>query len=381
MKSTSILLLILVIGINCTKDPVRTISAGTGSGVGTGSGTGGGTGSSSSISPFPQGVLAGTLSSARADMASAVCNNKFVFAGGYTAQYGASQDVDIFDPATNTIQTAQLSLARYSITGISNGTKAFFAGGCGNGWSNPVSRIDIYDAGTDTWSTAELSIARHHMAVAAIGDKVFFAGGITNYPAVTSRVDIYSITTNTWSTAELSEPRGDFAAAVVDNKILFAGGRTNTDNGSTKRVDIYDATTNSWSTTTLSSPYIGLTSIVKNGKAYFTGSNYGLVTSNVEVFDAATNSWSTILLTEGKVWIPVGTSNNKIAFIGGMLSWFNHSKKIEVYNTLNNTWHYTYMNTDLMFQSIISYNNVIYSAGGAENEGDYPIAGIYRLTL
>ena len=209
MKKILLISLIIFLGTSCSKnEPISLPTGGGTNGGGTTGGgtTGGGTGTGSSVLPFPQGEKVGSLSSARADMASAICNNKFLFAGGYNNQFVPSTDVDIFDPATNTIQTAQLSMARNNIIGVASGNKAFFAGGCGNGWLNPVSRIDIYDAVTNTWSMAELSIARHHMAVGAIGDKVFFAGGITNYPAVTSRVDITILQLTTGQLPNLANP-------------------------------------------------------------------------------------------------------------------------------------------------------------------------------
>lgn len=330
---------------------------------------------------IPNAEHVANLSDARTDMATAICNNKILIAGG--GNYGVAVDaVDIFDPTFNTIKSANLSIARYGIGGVGTANKAFFAGGFTlQGWYNPVSRVDIYDALTDSWSTAELSIARAYMAVGVVGNKVFFAGGMTNSLSVTSRVDIYDLATRQWTTAELSEARGDFAAAVVGSKILFAGGRTNIVHGSSKRVDIYDVSTNSWSTAELSSSHIGLTAAVLNNKAYFAGHDYGTASSIVEVYDLNTNSWSTLQLSEGKIWIPVGTSNSKIAFIGGMLGWFNHSKKIEIYDPGTNILSSIYMNKDLMFESIVSYNNFIYSFGGSVDGGDTLISSICKFQL
>lgn len=330
---------------------------------------------------FPFATPVATLPIARTEMASAICNNKILIAGGAVDGI-ITNIVDIFDPATNTVTSSNLSIARYGIAGIGIATKAFFAGGFTmNGWSNPVSRIDIYDGLTNSWSTAELSIPRAYMAVGVVGNKVFFAGGLTGSQTVTSRIDIFDIPTNTWSTAELSEARGDFAAAVTGNKIIFAGGKTNTGQGSSQRVDIFDAGINTWSTANLNSPKIGVTAIALNGKVYFTGSNYGLLSSEVDVFDSNNNSWSVLQLSEGKVWIPLGISNNKIAFIGGMLSWYNHSKKIEIYDPATNTFSYTYMTSDLFWERIVSYNNYIYSFGGATDSGVNAIALICKFQL
>jgi hypothetical protein len=209
--------------------------------------------------------------------AAVVCNNKIFITGNPTN----GSDINIFDPQTNQITLANLSMGRWGITAVGTPTKAFFAGGYTASMNGTLSRVNIYDANTNRWSTTKLSIPRTGMAAGTVGNKVFFAGGITGYPNVTSRVDIYDLATGKWTIAELSEARGDFAAALVGNKILFAGGRTAT--GSSSRVDIYDAGTNYWSTTNLSQPLTELTSVGLNNKAYFTGVGFGEVQTKVEV--------------------------------------------------------------------------------------------------
>lgn len=326
---------------------------------------------------YPNGTVVAQLSVPRALMASIVCNDKFLFAGGYTNDTLPSKVVDIYEPKTGRMTSAELSLGRNNIAAAAIGKLAFFAGGCSGGWEQPYSRVDIYNEETDTWQTAELSEPRHHIAAGAIGTKVFFAGGIKQYPSYTSRVDIYDVATNSWSKAELSKARGDLAAAVLGNKILFAGGRTAT--GSSSRVDIYDADTDSWSTAELSRPCISLTSTVLQGKAFFCGSAFGLPNTTVDIYDLATNSWSVLELSESKIWVPVGYTYDKVVFLGGMLSWFTHSKKIEILDPVTKVWDYKWMTHDLMWQSVISYNGSIYSAGGAIEGGDYPVSEIYRI--
>ena len=101
----------------------------------------------------------------------------------------------------------------------------------------------------------------------------------------------------------------------------------------------------------------------------------------MDIYDLATNSWSVLELSEAKIWVPVGHTNDKVVFVGGMLSWFIHSNKIEILDPGSNVWEYKQMNHDLMFQSIISYNGAIYSAGGAIEGGDHPISGIYKINF
>ncbi len=59
------------------------------------------------------------------------------------------------------------------------------------------SRVDIYDLATQTWSTAELSQARTAPAAVAAGNKIFFAGGeISDGTFPSNVVDIYDVSTN-----------------------------------------------------------------------------------------------------------------------------------------------------------------------------------------
>jgi hypothetical protein len=79
--------------------------------------------------------------------------------------------------------------------------------------------------------------------------------------------------------------------------------------------------------------------------------------------------------------VPVGVSNNKIAFIGGMLNWYNNSKTIEIYDPVTNTFSYKNLKSDLLFENIVSFNNYIYSIGGTIESGDKSVTSICRLLL
>ena len=46
----------------------------------------------------------------------------------------------------------------------------------GNGWSNAT---DLYNSASGTWSTAQLSVARYSLAATSVGNVAFFAGGFT----------------------------------------------------------------------------------------------------------------------------------------------------------------------------------------------------------
>ena len=47
----------------------------------------------------------------------------------------------------------------------------------GNGYSNAV---DLYNGASGTWSTAQLSVARSFLAATSVGNVAIFAGGLTS---------------------------------------------------------------------------------------------------------------------------------------------------------------------------------------------------------
>jgi hypothetical protein len=152
------------------------------------------------------------------------------------------------------------------------------AGGCrltgviaGSVISNAV---DVYNSASGTWSTAQLSVARRSLAATSVGSVAIFAGGVTpgnfNFHAVclgaavwvdacgrwcdvcvfeawgllfvvfccaggcrlmgvtvdsySNAVDLYNSASGTWSTAQLSEVRFGLAATSVGSVAIFAGG-------------------------------------------------------------------------------------------------------------------------------------------------------------
>ncbi len=41
----------------------------------------------------------------------------------------------------------------------------------------PYNAVDLYNSASGTWSTAQLSVARYHLAATSVGNVAFFAGG------------------------------------------------------------------------------------------------------------------------------------------------------------------------------------------------------------
>ncbi len=107
------------------------------------------------------------------------------------------------------------------------------AGGCHltgvTAGDQPSSAVDLYNSASGTWSTAQLSVGRCCLGATSVGNVAIFAGGYTGVTAGSERlnaVDLYNIATGTWSTAQLSVGRDGPAATSVGNVAIFAGGYT-----------------------------------------------------------------------------------------------------------------------------------------------------------
>ena len=313
----------------------------------------------------------GTLSQTRHGVAVASAGNKILFAGGLSPNLVATNRVDIYDIATQTWTTAQLSVGRRWMASVATGNKVFFAGGTSDpSGGNPLNIVDIYDVATNTWSTASLSLPGYLMVAAAVGNKVFFAGGIGT-GARSNIVDIYNLQTNSWSTIALPSARsGGHSAVTLNNKLYIAGGY-----GNSGTIDIYDDATNSWTTSSMLEPKYHFAGLAIGAKIYWAGGEVqqapcgGTYTSClVDIQDWGTGYSSTGLLANPATWFNQSEQNavekdGKIVFLGNRQS-TNH---FDIYDTLTSTWYIGQLPLSINGASIISVSNTIYLAGGEVN--------------
>ncbi|HAQ20881.1 MAG TPA: hypothetical protein DCR40_16860 [Prolixibacteraceae bacterium] len=268
--------------------------------------------------------IIGNLNTARQVITGVSCGSKVFFAGGVSSNMNTTYStVDIYDTITRQWSVKQLSIPRFDLAAVSKGNKVLFAGGCLYDLTG-YNVVDIYNTQTDSWSTANLSIARGAMAYAVVGDLAIFAGGILPGGALSNRVDIYNFVTDTWSTATLSQARCWASATTMGNKVLIAGGMKSFPNVPSDRVDIYDASNGTWSTVSLFSARAGISSGTVNGKAYFAGgsnvANGGIpydYSDVIDIYDG--NTWSKDVLPQprcsaglvlGDKFLIVGGKNN-----------------------------------------------------------------------
>ena len=144
---------------------------------------------------------------------------------GVTAVGEVSNAVDLYNSASGTWSTAQLSVARSFLAATSVWNVAIFAGG---------------STGNCSFT---LFVEGLLFVLMSVGDGVTFAclrraacclmclrfrrlpsDGVTAGNAESNAVDLYNYTSGTWSTAQLSVARLSPAATSVGNVAIFAGG-------------------------------------------------------------------------------------------------------------------------------------------------------------
>ncbi len=115
-----------------------------------------------------------------------------------TADYGYSNAVDLYNSASGIWSTAQLSLARHFLCATSVGNVAIFGGGRVENrnpsnvyeMSPSTSAVDLYNSASFTWSTGNLSVARFLLAATSVGNVAIFAGGTTGISSFALCVEV-----------------------------------------------------------------------------------------------------------------------------------------------------------------------------------------------
>ena len=270
------------------------------------------------------------LSVARELPFATTCGSKIFFAGGVDFYISGAvfSTIDIYDTVTQEWSVKQLSIPRLQAAIVSHGNKVLFAGGTNYSQGIWYDIVDIYNVETEEWSTATLSEPRV-VWWTKVGDLAIFAGGY-NAQQSSKRVDIYNFTTDTWSIDSLSVPRAFIGVTTIGNKVLFAGGMVS-GNTATDIVDIYDATTGTWSTANLSLARAfadNQQAVTACGKAFFVGGGKIHLTQGywtaayqvIDIYDYATNTWSVDTMPIAKrVHHAVVAVEDKVIIAGGYL--------------------------------------------------------------
>jgi uncharacterized protein (TIGR03437 family) len=260
---------------------------------------------------------------------------------------------------------APLPTARQEVSTAVLDGKVYVIAGFNSAGGN-TNNVDVYDPQTNTWAAAAfLPIATNHNAAAVVQGRLYAFGGTSN------RVFVYNAQNNSWpEVAPMRFQHGNTAAVgVIDGKLYVAGG-TGPGMNQTE-LEVYDPVANTW--TQLASMSVGRNHTaggVIDGKFYVAGGRSSATAMvALEVYDPATNTWQRL------PDMPTGRSGIGAAVVNGELYVFGGEQprmfsEVEVYNPLSNRW------TQLppmplakhgIFAAVIG--NTIYLPGGAMQQG------------
>ena len=167
---------------------------------------------------------------ARVEWTAAVVDNKIYLFGGFTETLEASNQIDVYDPASDSWTRKKDMPTRLTHLNPANDGKAiWFAGGFKGKHPGPVTNeVWKYDIASDTWTPGPpLPERRAGGGLALVGRKLHYFGG---YKADrdTNAGDHWSLSLNggkDWQReAEMPDPRGHLSSAVLDGKIYALGG-------------------------------------------------------------------------------------------------------------------------------------------------------------
>jgi N-acetylneuraminic acid mutarotase len=188
-------------------------------------------------------TLLATLPTARGETAAAVTGDRLYVIGGYTGLgFDASDEVSVYDPATNAWEAGpRLPAGRHHPSAVGLDGTVFVAGG-GAADGTPQATFWSLPAGATAWQElTPMPEGRLGLRMLAIGGKLYVVGGIGG----TAAALVYDPVAGTWSSgAEMPTLRDHIAAVAVEDEIWVIGGRTGAQNHA--RVDIYDPATDSW---------------------------------------------------------------------------------------------------------------------------------------
>jgi N-acetylneuraminic acid mutarotase len=258
--------------------------------------------------PYPRQELIG----------GAVLDDKIYVVGGMQSDGEPSDNMQIFDPATNQWSIGpNLPVRRHHLSVAAVGGKLYAIGGVSVAtfWT-PEETTYEYDPATETWTEkAPMISSRMEPAPAVYNGKIYLFGGRQRGGISQRTADMYDPITDTWTALQaMPTIRQHAAAAVVDTLIYVVGGRyfeeiedpnlsgwllVNND-----AFEIYDPTTDSWSRgAPLPTARGALAAATVDKRIYAFGGEYfpdgtatspGTVFDVTEMYDPALGVWTTL---------------------------------------------------------------------------------------
>jgi hypothetical protein len=195
-----------------------------------------------------------SMNVARAGAAAAVIDDGIFVIGGRQSTGGPCSGgpylttVERYDIDTDTWSAvgavAPLLNGRSDLAAVAHGGKIYVFGGCTGTASAPSvsNEVDIYDPQTNTWTIGSMSMltGRASLVAGHSGDQVFAIGG-TNGSSTLNVNEVYDIPSNTWSTNTATMTTAPQEAGVSSHggRIYVVGGSTGSFGTSTAANEVF----------------------------------------------------------------------------------------------------------------------------------------------
>jgi N-acetylneuraminic acid mutarotase len=275
---------------------------------------------------------------ARVESPTAVVDGKMYLFGGFTDDLGASNELDVYDPANDSwTRKKDMPMRLTHLSPAVDGKTIWFAGGFRCKHPGPASaEVWKYHVALDDWTAGpDLPERRAGGGLAVVGRKLHYFGG---YKADrdTNAADHWSLSLDggkQWEReADLPVPRGHVCAAVLDGKLYSLGGAHGHD---VTQIDLaschrYDPTTNKWAET----------ASLPDGRSHFEGSTFAYrgrivvvggrcnsskpprgVVGDLLEYDPKTDAWTVVGEMPEKVLAPsAAIVAGRLVVIGGGLN-------------------------------------------------------------
>ncbi|HTU24329.1 MAG TPA: kelch repeat-containing protein [Pirellulales bacterium] len=198
---------------------------------------------SAAATPFP-----------RVESPTALIDGKLFLFGGFTDDLGASTELDVFDPASDSWKRRkEMPTGVTHLNPAVDGNHLWLAGGFKGRHPGPVTdEVWTYDIGADSWSAGpRLPEPRAGGGLAIVGRKLHYFGGFKS-DRDTDSADHWSLALDggmAWEReVDLPHPRGHVAAAVLDGKMYALGGTHGHDKTQIDQpfCDVFDPAQGGW---------------------------------------------------------------------------------------------------------------------------------------
>src|SRR6266567_1100522 len=187
-----------------------------------------------------------SMNTTRAGAAAAVIDDGIFVIGGRQSTGGPCSGgpylntVEKYDIDTDTWSAvAQLPSARSDLAAVAHGGKIFVFGGCND--TGVTDEVDMYDPQTNTWTTglAPMPTKRASLVAGHSGNQVYAIGG-TDGVSASNANEVYDIPSDTWSAnAPMTTRRQEAGVNSHGGRIYVVGGATPVHGTSTDANEVF----------------------------------------------------------------------------------------------------------------------------------------------